>query len=189
MKRRIFIAINLPDSCKKRLVDFRQKWEHLPVRWTKKDSLHLTLVFIGYADEEEIYEICRLAKETAARKRPFYLNFEKILYGPPDKIPRMIWLEGRISKEITEIKRGLEEALESSDALRSFRAERRFFSPHITIARIKMEQWRALPKNPEIQQDFKTSIPVASIDVMESDLKRDGAEYTILESCALNGEI
>ena len=48
-----------------------------------------------------------------------------------------------------------------------------------------MEQWRNLQEKPQIEQDFKAIVPVASIDVMESDLKRDGAEYTILEVCPL----
>jgi len=190
-KRRIFIAVNLPEDIKKRLLDWQKKWEHIPVRWTKKDSLHLTLIFIGYADEQEIYEICRLTKEIAKNYEPLNIIFEKILYGPPalrqaqGKPPRMIWLKGKQSEELSKIKNELENVFVSSGEISSFRAERRPFSPHITLARIKMEQWRNLQEKPQIEQDFKAIVPVASIDVMESDLKRDGAEYTILEVCPL----
>jgi RNA 2',3'-cyclic 3'-phosphodiesterase len=184
-KRRIFIAINLPEDVKRRLLDFKEKWDFLQVRWTKKESLHLTLVFIGYADEGEIYEVCRLAKEIAQKHEPFDISFERILYGPPGRAPRMIWLEGKASKDLTELKRKLDETLMSSEILHSFRSERRPVSPHITLARIKMEEWRDLPEIPAIEQDFKASVPVSGIDVMESDLKSDGAEYTILESCPL----
>lgn len=188
-KRRIFIAINLPEDIKRRLLDFKEKWDFLQVRWTKKESLHLTLVFIGYADENEIYEVCRLTKEIAQKHEPFNVSFERILYGPPrearGKLPRMIWLEGKASKDLTELKAELDEALASSEILRSFRPERRPFSPHINLARIKMEEWRSLGETPKIEQDFKFSFNVANIDVMESDLRSDGAEYTILESCPL----
>ncbi len=197
LKRRIFIAVNLPEDIKNRLLDFQKKWEYLftrhsfseggPVRWTKKGSLHLTLVFIGYADEQEVYEICRLTKEIAKNYEPLNIFFEKILYGPPGKPPRMIWLKGKQSEELSEIKNELENAFVSLEGISSFRAERRPFSPHITLARIKMEQWHNLEVQPQIEQDFKVIVPVASIDVMESDLKRDGAEYTIFESCPFIG--
>jgi len=206
-KRRIFIAVNLPEDIKRRLLDFQKKWEHLPVRWTKKSSLHLTVVFIGYADEQEIYEICRLTKEIVKKYEPFSIIFEKILYGPPalrpirlalrvvskvepqvqGKAPRMIWLKGKASDEISKIKNELEEAFVSSENLKAFRIETRPFSLHITLARMNMGRWHSLEQKPELEQDFKAIVPVASIDVMESDLKRDGAEYTVLEVCLLRG--
>lgn len=185
MRHRIFIAINLPEDIKKKLLDFQKKWDFLPVRWTKKDSLHLTLVFIGYVTDEQMFEVCQITKQMAQKHQPFFIEFEKILYGPPNKTPRMIWMEGKASEELSKIKNELENALVSSGQLGSFRAERRPLSPHITLARMKMDQWHALQKKPEIEQDFKLNAVVNNIDVMESELKRDGAEYTILESCPL----
>ncbi|MFH0852159.1 MAG: RNA 2',3'-cyclic phosphodiesterase [bacterium] len=193
MKKRIFIAINLSEDLRKKLLIFRDKWEFLPVRWTKKDSLHLTLVFIGYVDEEEIYEACRLARGVAARHEAFDIGFERILYGPPalrqaqGKAPRMIWLEGKANEKLSKLKLELDDVLASSESLRSFRPERRPFSPHITLARMNMDKWRDLSEQPAIEQELKAIVPVASIEVMESDLRCDGAEYTILESCPLEG--
>ncbi|MCG2688535.1 hypothetical protein L6250_02795, partial [Candidatus Parcubacteria bacterium] len=43
----------LPEKIKKRLKEYREKFNYLPVRWTKVPSLHLTLVFIGYVDNEQ----------------------------------------------------------------------------------------------------------------------------------------
>lgn len=190
MKHRVFIAINLPEDIKKKVYDFRQKWDFLPVRWTKRDSLHLTLVFIGYVSDEEVVQICNLTKQLAAKHQPFFINFEKILYGPPlrqaqGKPPRMFWLKGKASEELSRIKKELENTLISSDGLGAFRSEHRPFSPHITLARIKMGEWHNLEKLPEIEQDFKAGFAVNSLEVMESDLKKDGAEYAVLESCLL----
>jgi 2'-5' RNA ligase len=195
MKHRIFIAINLPEDIKKKLVDFKDRWEFLPGRWTRKDSLHLTLVFIGYASDDETYEICRITRRVAQKHEPFLIDFEKILYGPPGKAelssgkrPRMIWLKGKASEELSKIKKETENALMSSANIGSFRTEQRSFAPHITLARMKMGEWHKLDQLPKIEQDFKHSVWAASLDIMEIDLKRDGAEYTILESCPL-GEI
>jgi 2'-5' RNA ligase len=181
-KRRIFIAINLSEGIKRRIFDFQKKFEQLPVRLTKGRSLHLTVVFIGYADEQEIYDVCRLTREVAANIETFDIHFEKIIFGPPGKPPRMIWLKGKISGELSRLKNELEQTFVSSECLRDFRPENRAITPHITLARMNLESRDQLPL---LDQEFKAVMPVATIDVMESDLKRDGAEYIILESCPL----
>jgi len=193
-KRRIFIAINLPENIKSRIKEFQTGWDialsqngidsRRLLRWTKRDSLHMTLVFVGYADDEETYEICRLTRESASKKEPFSIFLEKIIYGPMGSAPRMIWLKGRCGPEATELKRVIEEQFENSEKLRSFRPERRDFSPHITLARMK-EIGRGLEILPPLEKDFRAVVSVSSVEVMESELRGDGAEYIILESCPL----
>ncbi|OGZ34502.1 MAG: 2'-5' RNA ligase [Candidatus Portnoybacteria bacterium RBG_13_41_18] len=203
MKKRIFIAINLPENIKRRLVEFKEKWDGLftrhslggggPVRWTKKDSLHLTLVFIGYASDEEMYEVCKITRGIAQKQEPFSLNFDKIIYGPPIRQaqgrpyqpPRMIWLYGRPSQELVWVKTKLEDALSELSGLSQFRPERRYLTPHVTLARMKMGLRQGPAELPKIEQDFKFGFNVEIIDVMESDLRSDGAEYTVLEECPL----
>jgi len=146
--------------------------------------LHLTLVFIGYVTNEQMLEICRVTRQAAAESKAFFINFKKILLGPPNRLPRMIWLEGTASQELTELKNKLEKALLESET-GFFRAENRLFKPHITLARIKHEQWRQMGETPAIEENFETRMPVDSIEVMESDLKISGAEYATLESCPL----
>lgn len=184
VKRRIFIAIDLPEKIKKRLKEYKEKFADLPVRWTKVPSLHLTLVFIGYVDNEQMLEVCRIARDVAEKFEPFFINFKRINVGPVDsREPRMIWLEGEKSEELSQLKNNLEKALLAGNTGFS-KAETRSFSPHITLARIKMAQWREAKINlAEIKQEFKAQVEVHGIEVMESDLKFDGAEYASLESC------
>lgn len=185
MKKRIFIAINLSEKVRKRLKEYREKFDHLPVRWTKIPSLHITLVFIGYVDNEQMLEACKVAREVASEAEPFFINFKRISLGPQGKEPRMIWLEGAESQELNELKKSLEEALVSKDA-GLHKVETRPFNPHITLARIKASEWQEAQINPaEVEQEFKVQFEVRSIEVMESDLKFDGAEYATLESCPL----
>lgn len=194
MKKRIFVAINLPEKVKNRLKEYQEKYDYLlahrslgeggPVRWTKEDSLHLTLVFIGYVTDDQMLEVCRTARQVAANFEPFLINFKRIILGPPGKLPRMIWVEGEISKELTDLKNKLEDAFLETESGFS-RKENRPLKPHITLARIKMDKWQQLEPKPMAEEDFKAQVPVASIEVMESDLKNDGAEYVVLESCEL----
>lgn len=188
MKRRIFIAINLPEDIKRKLADYQNKWPDLPIRWTKPKNIHITLVFLGYVNDEELVEICKVAKEVAGRHLPFSITLDRICYGPPKKIPpRMIWIEGEKSKELATIKNDIEKSLINSNGV-DFSSENRAFSLHITLGRIRQWEWRRIEpeERPEIEEEINLNFPVNSIEVMESELKRGGAEYIILQSDQLS---
>ena len=200
MRHRIFIAVNLPESVKKRLLEYQSRWPELPARWTKENNLHFTLAFLGYILDEELPEICKITEGVASRHSPFDVKLTKIMYGPPKKIPpRMIWAEGEGSEEFTLLRDDLEKSLSGSDQIRFSPENRAFsprkgarpprgFSPHITLARIQTFNWRRIEpeERPEVNENINISFEVSSIEVMESVLKRGGAEYTILESVPLS---
>ncbi|HUT96318.1 MAG TPA: RNA 2',3'-cyclic phosphodiesterase [Candidatus Paceibacterota bacterium] len=179
-KRRIFIAINLPDGIKKKLIDWQRKC--LPaealakagdkINWVRKENLHITLIFIGYVTDDETYEICKMTKEVAKKHQPFFINLERITTGPLNEFPRMFWVIGEKSQELANLQNDLE-----NNQVKAFR-------PHITLARFKNQVAKDLPK---IDDAFIVSVPVERIDVMQSNLKRGGPEYTILESINLEG--
>lgn len=186
MRRRIFIAVNLPESIKKELSSFQEKWPELPARWTKKENLHITLTFLGYLNDEELVEVCQIAKEAAEKHRSFYIRLNKIIYGPPKQSPRMIWAEGEKSKELGSLQKYLESALQENPEKLS-KEEERGSSPHITLARLRQWEFRRIEseEKPKINEDINLNFEVKSIEVMESRLKRGGPEYIILESCPL----
>lgn len=187
MRHRIFIAINLPEDVKKKLIDCQKKWPEFPIRWTKKENLHITLIFLGYIPDEELLEICKITKEISLRNQPFLINLNKICYGPPKKMPpRMIWVEGEKSREFTVLKDDIEKSLVTSERV-NFSPENRVFSPHITLGRIRVWEFRQIEpeERPEVDEDIDLNFEVNSIEVMESQLKRGGVEYTILESASL----
>jgi len=198
MRHRIFIAINLPQEIKRALASEQEKIEELftpyrnevsgtgPVRWTKPENLHITLAFLGYLTDEELVEVLRITKEVASRHQPFSINLNKILYGPPKMPPRMVWVEGEKSKDLANLQIDLEKSLTSSGKIR-FEPEERSFTCHITLARIKQWEFRQIEpdERPQVDEDISLSFDVNSIEVMESQLKRAGPEYTVLESAPL----
>lgn len=197
MAHRIFIAINLPEKIKNGLENLgKETAELFPeetsrglIRWVKKDNLHITLLFLGYLKEENIPQICQIVNQIAKTQNPFSLEFKKILYGPPNKIPpRLIWVELEKSRELTEIVKKLRQKVEEIGVLEKM--EKREFSPHITLGRIRTWQWKRIEpeERPDIEKDISLNFEVHSIELMESQLKRTGAEYTILETCNLKPE-
>lgn len=181
-RHRVFIAINLPEEVKKELARFSDKWPDLPAKWANKDNLHITLEFLGDLTDVEIADVCKAVGEVAKRHNPFSLNLNKIVYGPPKKNPpRMVWADGEKSEDLTDLKYDLQEYLLEKI---SFRPEGKSFITHITLARILEMEFRAfeLEERPEINEDIDLFFTVESIEVMESELKRGGPQYTILES-------
>jgi 2'-5' RNA ligase len=123
----------------------------------------------------------------ALRNSSFLVNLKKIIYGPPKKMPpRMVWVEGEKSKEFTQLRNDLEKSLLTSDKVH-FSPEDRAFSPHITLGRIRSWEFRQIEpeERPEVNEEINLSFEVNSIEVMESQLKRGGAEYAVLESAPL----
>lgn len=181
-RHRIFIAINLPEDIKKELASYAEKWPELPAKWTSKENLHITLEFLGDLTDVEIADACKIVSEAAKRHGSFSINLNKILYGPPKKDPpRMVWAEGEKSDELSNLKEDLQENLLEKT---SYRPEGRGFVPHITLARIKEWEFRKIEpeERPEINENIDLVFTVESIEVMESELKKGGPQYTILES-------
>jgi len=188
MRHRIFIAINLPAEIKKELMNFQSKWPELPVRWVKIENLHITLVFLGYLNDEELVEVLKITKEVASGHEPFSINLIKVCYGPPKKMPpRMIWVEGEKSTELGKLQNNLENSLFSTPIKNLKEPGARPYAPHITLGRMRQWEFRQIEpeERPVVNEDISLSFQVNSIEVMESQLKRGGSEYTILESCQL----
>ena len=160
-RHKVFVAINLPEKVKNQLGLYQEKWPDLPAKWVKKENLHITLEFLGYLTDEEIVELCHKTKEIAQTKKSFNLVLDKICYGPTNKKQiKMVWAVGPKIKQFN-------------------------FSPHCTLARIKSWQFKQMEpdERPEINQDINLTFQVDSIQVMESQLKKNGPEYNILENC------
>jgi len=188
-RHRIFIAINLPEEVKRDLANFYDKWPELPAKWTSKDNLHITLEFLGDLTDVEIGDACEIIKEVAKRHKSFSINLNKVLYGPPKKMPpRMVWSEGEKSEELADLKEDLQESLLQKVSYRpeqqGLPAGRQGFIPHITLARISEWEFKKFDpeERPEINEDIDLVFTAESIEVMESELKRGGPVYIILES-------
>lgn len=168
------------------LLEFSKKYSFLPARWMGKENIHITLNFLGNLDDNQLLETIETTKKVSVLHRPFLVKLDKACYGPPKKFPpRMVWLTIDKSEPLFSLQNDLENSLFNLPSYQYKIKERRGFSPHITLARIKSFEFRRLGRGPEIEEDMNLSFEVDSIEVMESHPKKTGAEYTILESVPL----
>ncbi|MBU4350971.1 RNA 2',3'-cyclic phosphodiesterase [Candidatus Parcubacteria bacterium] len=188
MGNRIFIAINFPKNIREKLYRTKDEYLDLPCKWTRRDNLHLTLFFLGNLKDEEVLATCQTVEEIGKKHSPFTLELNNISFGPPKKMPpRMVWANGLPSKELTSLKNDLENSLYEKVPA-EMNEENHAFSPHVTLARIKEWQLKQMEieEIPIIDKDINLKILVSSIEVMASELKKEGPEYTVLASIGLS---
>lgn len=178
-QRKIFIGIRLPEYVKKRLSEKMEKWKNLPIQWSFEENLHITLLFIGYINDEAMIDICDKTRKAAEKTGGFDIKFEKIGFGPDEKNPRMVWLSGEANENLRNLVENLEKEL---GIAKTFRNEIR---PHVTLGRIRQTVWKNLPEPPEVKEKLSISVPANSIDVVESVLEKGKRKFITLESCPL----
>ncbi len=179
MQRKIFIAIEIPEQVKKRLVQKTEKWRDLPVWWGRVENLHITLAFLGYIDDEKIPSICDSVNDAVKNLEPFEISLNEIIIGPSENQPWMIWAVGEKSEEL----KILVEEIEKS--LGIFQREKKNFRPHMTLGRIMKEKWIKLPEKPAIREKINFIVPVSEIVIYESVMEKGKRKYLLLESFSL----
>ena len=177
------------------------------IRFAPPENWHLTVTFLGEQDDVLLPIVVDAVKIASRDFKSPEIVFEKISYGPPalklqrasplspqrsgetgprklssekSGRARMIWLcaDRASSERIAKIKEVVDAALASRGV--PFQREMRLFSGHITLARFMGET--ELASLPQIERPLQLSFSATSLDLMESELKRSGAEYGLLQS-------
>lgn len=179
MQRKVFIAVNLPQAVKKRLNQKIEKWRDLPVKWTAENNLHITLAFLGYLEDEKIPEVCSAVRQASENLQSFEILLNKIILGPNASQAKMIWTTGEPSRELKKLQEEIEKELGI------FTSEKKEFSPHVNMGRIRHEKWIELPEVPMIEEKINFIIPVESVEILESVTEGGKRKYLLLENCQL----
>ncbi len=208
---RLFVAIDIGDDVRAAVAKLQQELKgrmknQNGLKWVKPELMHLTLKFLGEADENRIDEICAAVEIACADKKAFEFSLSVVgAFGRPAKV---LWLGSEeISAELAKLAADLEQALEEL----GFEKEVRPFSAHLTLARVRDngvdKNLRQLLKDyqqvhpvrdkeskiPDGRQGRPVSngvqIPKISVDsvcLYKSQLTSDGPVYTLLRKIELN---
>jgi 2'-5' RNA ligase len=134
---RAFIAILLPDKVKgdlSQLLGRIKPGQERAVKWVDPDSIHLTLKFLGNIPAEKVPDIARAIGEASAEAKPFTLELQGLGAFPSLRSPRVVWVgvRGDVGL-IVHLQKRIDQALIHL----GFPAERREFSPHLTLGRLR----------------------------------------------------
>jgi len=139
---RLFIGIELDDRMKAAATDVAERLRqrlhrvsaHLDARWIREDNLHITVWFIGEVEDARAAEIEKALKQAPFSTPVFDLAIGSCGAFPPSGPPRVLWLGVREGgAQMVRIYREVGARL----APLGLQAERRDYSAHLTIARVK----------------------------------------------------
>ncbi len=181
---RLFIAISLEDKIKKAISSIRKKLkiDVLKPKWVDSKNCHITLKFLGEVEKERLQEILNILKDEALKCKPFSISFGEIGAFPKPDYPRVVWIGIEMGYDsLLPIVNYLENEFERI----GFPKEKRPFSAHLTLARIRNPQKTSL-LFPYLSKRFIPSeMEVKSIELIESKLTPGGSIYTTVESFQL----
>jgi len=166
---RLFVAIDLPIQVKEKIAGIVPRGIS-GARWVPEEQLHLTLRFIGDTDDRMSQEIKRgLARVSGA---PFSLSLKGIGHFPPRGGPRVLWVGVEGAVELSALQKRIEDEVVKI----GIEAEKRRFSPHITVARLKDISPVKIAQLEENNREFSAGpFPVDEFYLYSSTLTREGA--------------
>ena len=130
MSKRLFVAIDLPESTRQFLADLDP---HIHgVRWTDAVQMHLTLGF--FSDVSEEVDLAFREKLGAIEFGAFFLPIIDVGKFPPKGPPKIIWIGvGRGHPHLFQLHKRVSDAAIAA----GLDADLRPWHPHITIARCR----------------------------------------------------
>jgi 2'-5' RNA ligase len=175
---RCFICVEITNGQNINLIDtvLEELRKIKGIRPVKLSQLHITLKFLGEIPEYRINTIKQTLVNVSVS--PFSLSFSKLGCFPNKKRPRVIWIG--IDQGYEELRLLAGEVDQRLSEL-GFPKEKRRFSPHLTLARVK----RLTPEDKEVLSDLLknftfrtgTSEEITTLVFKKSTLTPKGAIY------------
>ena len=200
---RTFLAVELSVEVRAALVSLQQELKRriepemkggTRISWVQPASLHLTIKFLGDMDEQMIDPLRDALEQALSTHLAVHVPFERLGGFPRPQSPRVLWIGpsenwemGAEAKRIVEIHGAIEQTCDGLGFLR----ETRPFSPHLTLARIRVGERLvgiALTKSGVLDRALSLgALAMGSVALMRSELKPTGSVYTQLWAVRLTG--
>jgi 2'-5' RNA ligase len=187
---RCFIAVELPDEVKTGLDQLQaqiKSGRQTSVKWVDPYGVHLTLKFLGNVASDRIDPITAAMEEASQGVSPFQLEVKDLGVFPNLRRVQVVWVG--VGGEVDKLAK-LQQRLESNLAGLGFAPERRRFTPHLTLARLRdrasLEEREGLGKLiASTKFEAAYTFPVDAVSLMRSQLTREGAIYSRIGSVEL----
>src|SRR6185369_4730330 len=165
---RLFIAIELPVHYKKALGELRTA---IPgARWVATEQIHLTLAFLGEVDEDTAGILTAGLAQIQANA--FELSLTGTGCFPNRQRPRVVWIGVKPESGLTSLATMVRETVLAC----GIPLEERPFSPHLTLARLKIPASREV--GAFLDQHTSVDLPPFSVKeftLFQSRLSQQGA--------------
>lgn len=182
---RAFIAIELPPEVIHALAatikSLQPKVPATALRWTALKNLHLTLRFLGESSPQALQQVSQQAGLLASAAGPFELDSGGLGVFPNLRQPRIVWAGLTLPAALIQLQNDLEIKTQRC----GYAAERKPFTPHLTLARVR--DGASHSELSQLSQTIQAYVPqppvhftVSQLTLFRSDLKPEGPVYTRL---------
>jgi len=184
---RAFLAVPLPPALQQDIAALQTELSgDLPgIRWTRPDTIHLTLHFFGDIHADQLEKIRASMLSVILREKAFQVDVLGIGAFPGRRRPRVVWL-GLIPEEPLRI---LQHACLEELGRRGFPAEVRAFAPHLTIGRFREHAPDLSALLAAQTGRLVGRLPIGQLVLFESRLLPEGARHLPLFTVPLDGTI
>ena len=128
-----FWAISIPDVVKKALfIELEKIKGNFPFkRWVHELDYHITLTFLGSAQEEKLKESIRVVGDVVKNKKAFQLELLGLNVFGNREAPRIFWASVKQENQLFELQKQVHK--DCSEV--GFTLDSRPYLPHLTLAR------------------------------------------------------
>jgi 2'-5' RNA ligase len=180
---RLFIAVDIPVSQKVTEIINELNKTQIDAKLVETENMHLTLKFLGDTDENLVDEIEKTIKESTKNTNPFEITLKNLGVFPNQNYIKVAWIGVENAEPLKQIAETIDTKLKNL----GFEKEKRPFSAHLTIARIKsaknkekLIQLINKYENTEFQK-----IKINKVILKKSTLTPEGPIYTNLKEIQL----
>ena len=174
---RVFVGVLLPDSLKDSVERLQKSLGNLPMecKLVERENLHISLDFIGEANQGELESIKNKISEIVSNVKKFQIEFGEMKLIPNERLIRVIGLEAR-SPELELL--GREMKIKIGGDVKP---------PHLTLCRVKKISTRKsfLDMFQKFKKERIGSFEVKSIQLIESRLLSEGPVYSVVADFSL----
>lgn len=177
---RAFVAIRVSEEVERAIGELIDELRRPGdgIKWVTARNLHLTLKFLGPSVPiAKIENLKRELEKVAARTAAFEIDAAEVGGFPDLNRPRVLWV-GLESPALMELARAVEDTAERC----GFEREKRAFSAHLTIARIRAPHgWARTMRALERARERRFGVcRVAEMAIYSSTLAPQGSIYEAL---------
>lgn len=152
MKKRLFIAIEIPESVKQEIVQLQNNLRNkIQATWVKPDDMHLTLVFIGDTDYNQIPDILECLEKVKVER--FSISFDKLDGFPNINNAYSLWLGFEKYNRLLSLHKQIYNKLSNL----KISCDSRVFCPHVILARLKTKK--------NLKEFIKTKVDINTFNV------------------------
>ena len=187
---RAFVAVELQQEVKDelaRVISALDRPGFRGLRTVRPEGVHLTLKFLGDVPESTIPAIGLAISQVVEPHRPFTVKVGGFGAYPSDSAPRVLWVGVDGAAVLLSMRGDIDESLSSL----GIPIDRRRWSPHLTLARIRDGTKKADRRR--VWEEFSGLDPVSrtmtvsAVSLIRNRLTPDGAVYRTLHTVALAG--